>query len=171
MCAHLLYFSDHMQAESTARLCIACRSTSPTAHRCIRFVACVQVGSIVNFALMYLLAPTAAAAGGAVGQSLVVRALSEEFLVKWGAPGGNMFQPGFPISKRLVNFVYKGTIFAIIGMMAGTVGTSISNGLLHVRWVFLQVRMRAGTCGSAACCRSRPVKLCVRSRCELQGWT
>jgi hypothetical protein len=93
----------------------------------------LQVGSIVNFALMYLLAPTAAAAGGAAGQSLLVRALSEEFLVKWGAPGGNMFQPGFPVSKRLVNFVYKGTIFAIIGMMAGTVGTSISNGLLHVR--------------------------------------
>jgi hypothetical protein len=95
----------------------------------------MQVGSIVNFALMYLLAPTAAAAGGAAGKSLLVRALSEEFLVKWGAPGGNMFQPGFPISKRLVNFVYKGTIFAIIGMMAGTVGTSISNGLLAVRWV------------------------------------
>lgn len=48
----------------------------------------MQVGSIVNFALMYLLAPTAAAAGGAAaGQSLLVRALSEEFLVKWGAPG------------------------------------------------------------------------------------
>lgn len=56
---------------------------------------CMQVGSIVNFSLMYLLAPTAAAAGSSVaGQSLLVRALSDEFLVKWGAPGGNMFQVG-----------------------------------------------------------------------------
>lgn len=47
--------------------------------------------------------------------------------------GGNMFQPGFPINKRLFNFVYKGTIFALIGMMAGTVGTSLSNGLLYAR--------------------------------------
>lgn len=56
----------------------------------------VQVGSIVNFSLMYLLAPTAAAAAGSsvAGQSLLVRALSDEFLVKWGAPGGNMFQVG-----------------------------------------------------------------------------
>lgn len=53
----------------------------------------LQVGSIVNFALMYLLAPTAAvAAGGAASQSLLVRALSEEFLVKWGAPGMHTFK-------------------------------------------------------------------------------
>lgn len=59
-------------------------------------VMCMQVGSIVNFSLMYLLAPTAAAAAGSsvAGQSLLVRALSDEFLVKWGAPGGNMFQVG-----------------------------------------------------------------------------
>lgn len=85
---------------------------------------------------MYLLAPTAAAAGAggaAASQSLIIRALSDEFLVKWGAPGGNMFQPGFPVNKRLVNFVYKGFIFATIGLMAGTVGTSISNGLLALR--------------------------------------
>lgn len=66
-----------------------------------------QVGSIVNFSLMYLLAPTAAAAGTVAGQSLLVRLLSDEFLVKWGAPGANMFQAGFPVSKRLVNFAYK----------------------------------------------------------------
>jgi hypothetical protein len=86
---------------------------------------------------MYLLAPTAAAAAGAGGaaasQSMLVRLLSDEFLVKWGAPGGNMFQAGFPVSKRLVNFVYKGFIFSFIGLMAGTVGTSISNGLLALR--------------------------------------
>jgi hypothetical protein len=98
----------------------------------------LQVGSIVNFSLMYLLAPTAAAAAGVGGtavasQSLIVRALSDEFLVKWGAPGANMFQAGFPVSKRLVNFAYKGFIFSMIGLMAGTVGTSVSNGLLALR--------------------------------------
>ncbi|KAF6258155.1 hypothetical protein COO60DRAFT_1152802 [Scenedesmus sp. NREL 46B-D3] len=117
--------------------------------------ATLVVGSIVNFALMYLLAPTAAAAGGVASQSLLVRALSEEFLVKWGAPGGNMFQPGFPISKRLVNFVYKGTIFAVIGMMAGTVGTSLSNGLLHVRQqldpTYISANEPPSVLGNAAC--------------------
>lgn len=42
-------------------------------------------------------------------------------------------QAGFPVSKRLVNFVYKGFIFSLIGLMAGTVGTSLSNGLLALR--------------------------------------
>jgi hypothetical protein len=97
----------------------------------------VQVGSIVNFSLMYLLAPTAAtasAAGAAAGSSsLLARLLSDDLLLKWGAPGGNMFQPGFPLHKRLLNFGYKGAIFAVIGMMAGTVGTSVSNGLLALR--------------------------------------
>lgn len=37
------------------------------------------------------------------------------------------------MSKRLVNFVYKGFIFSLIGLMAGTVGTSLSNGLLALR--------------------------------------
>jgi hypothetical protein len=44
-----------------------------------------------------------------------------------------MFEAGFPANKRLLNFAYKGFIFAVIGMMAGTVGTSLSNGLLHLR--------------------------------------
>lgn len=48
----------------------------------------VIVGSIMNFSLMYLLAPTAAAAGGAAaGGSLLQRALSEQTLRNWGAPG------------------------------------------------------------------------------------
>jgi hypothetical protein len=66
-------------------------------------------------------------------QADLVRALSEEFLVKWGAPSGNMFQAGFSLSKRLLNFVCKGGILAVIGLLAGTVGTSISNGLLALR--------------------------------------
>lgn len=49
------------------------------------------------------------------------------------APPPTCTQAGFPVSKRLVNFVYKGFIFSLIGLMAGTVGTSLSNGLLALR--------------------------------------
>jgi hypothetical protein len=46
-----------------------------------------QVGSILNFSLMYLLAPTAGAAGG--GGGLLQRIFSEQMLVGWGAPGAS----------------------------------------------------------------------------------
>lgn len=44
-----------------------------------------------------------------------------------------MFEPGFAVTARLVNFLYKGTIFAGIGMAAGLGGTFLSNGLLALR--------------------------------------
>lgn len=44
-----------------------------------------------------------------------------------------MFQPGFGLGARLVNFAYKGAVFALIGMCAGLLGTSISNGLIALR--------------------------------------
>lgn len=44
-----------------------------------------------------------------------------------------MFQPGFSLGPRLINFVYKGFVFALIGMCAGLVGTATSNGLLALR--------------------------------------
>lgn len=92
------------------------------------------VGSIMNFSLMYLLAPTAAAAaGGAASMGLIQRLLSDDLLRSWGAPGGNMFEPGFAVSKRLLNFGYKGLIFSTIGLLAGIVGTATSNGLLSLR--------------------------------------
>jgi hypothetical protein len=46
-----------------------------------------QVGSILNFSLMYLLAPTAGAAAG--GGGLLQRVFSEQMLVGWGAPGAS----------------------------------------------------------------------------------
>lgn len=45
------------------------------------------MGSIVNFALMYLLAPTGTAAAGAAGASLITKIFSEQTLVGMGAPG------------------------------------------------------------------------------------
>lgn len=69
----------------------------------------LQVGSILNFSLMYFLAPTATVAGGAAAGGLVQRLLGDHYLRKWGAPAGHLFEPGFPLSKRLVNFAYKVT--------------------------------------------------------------
>ncbi|KAI7842868.1 hypothetical protein COHA_003486 [Chlorella ohadii] len=95
--------------------------------------ATLVVGSIVNFSLMYLLAPVAAGPGGAATAGFVQRVFGDFYLKGWGAPTGHMFQPGFSLGSRAVNFVYKGAIFAFIGMCAGLVGTATSNGLLELR--------------------------------------
>ena len=44
-----------------------------------------QVGSILNFSLMYFLAPTAGAK--AIGANLLQKLFSEQTLLAWGAPG------------------------------------------------------------------------------------
>jgi hypothetical protein len=123
--------------------------------------ATLVVGSVVNFSLMYLLAPTAGAAavgGAAAGAQLpfLQRLLSDHYLRLWGAPGGNMFEPGaFTAVQRLTNFAYKGVVFAAIGMAAGVVGTSISNGLIEVRKRmdpnFVQQNEAPSVIGNAAC--------------------
>jgi hypothetical protein len=92
-----------------------------------------QVGSIVNFALMYLLAPVASASGAGARLGLAQKVFGEYYLRGWGAPTGHMFQPGFGLGARAVNFAYKGAVFAFIGMCAGLVGTATSNGLLELR--------------------------------------
>ena len=48
--------------------------------------ATLVVGSIVNFALMYLLAPTGVA-GAAAGGGLIAKLFSEQTLISLGAPG------------------------------------------------------------------------------------
>ncbi|CDY66586.1 BnaCnng51520D [Brassica napus] len=82
------------------------------------------VGSILNFMLMYLLAPTSATAG--VSQRLpgIFR----------NCPSGHMFeQGGFTVMNRFGTLVYKGMVFATVGLAAGLVGTAISNGLIMLR--------------------------------------
>lgn len=93
--------------------------------------ATLVVGSIVNFALMYLLAPTAGAA--AANPGLIAKVFGDHYLKAMGAPPGHMFQPGFSVAARASNFIYKGGIFAFIGLCSGLVGTAISNGLVAVR--------------------------------------
>jgi hypothetical protein len=81
---------------------------------------------------MWLLAPTGAGAAAASG-GIVQKLFSEQILRSWGAPTGNMFQPGFPLAMRIVNLSYKGFLFALVGMAAGLAGTAVSNGLLVLR--------------------------------------
>ena len=93
--------------------------------------ATLIVGSIINFSLMWFLAPTASA--GSASASFTSKFFGDFFLRKWGAPAGHMFEPGFSLASRATNFVYKGTVFATIGVCAGLLGTCISNGLIALR--------------------------------------
>ncbi|XP_010251654.1 PREDICTED: protein RETICULATA-RELATED 3, chloroplastic-like [Nelumbo nucifera] len=80
------------------------------------------VGSIVNFILMYLLAPTATAS------SVNLPAIFAS------CPKSHMFESGaFSVLDRFGTFVYKGTLFAAVGFAAGLVGTAISTGLIKMR--------------------------------------
>ncbi|KAK6147675.1 hypothetical protein DH2020_018587 [Rehmannia glutinosa] len=80
------------------------------------------VGSIMNFVLMYLLAPT---------MSSSTQTLPAIFA---SSPTSHMFEPGaYSLLSRFGTFVYKGTLFACVGFAAGLVGTAISNGLITMR--------------------------------------
>ncbi|XP_047329970.1 protein RETICULATA-RELATED 3, chloroplastic [Impatiens glandulifera] len=80
------------------------------------------VGCILNFVLMYLLAPTI---------SISSPSLPGLFAK---CPTGHMFEPGtYSLVNRFGTFVYKGILFAACGFAAGLVGTAISNGLIKMR--------------------------------------
>lgn len=80
------------------------------------------VGCILNFLLMYLLAPTL---------STTVATLPAIFST---CPASHMFEPGaFTILDRFGTFIYKGIVFAGVGFAAGLVGTAISNALISMK--------------------------------------
>ncbi|CAN0880037.1 Protein RETICULATA-RELATED 3, chloroplastic, partial [Linum grandiflorum] len=82
------------------------------------------VGSILNFTLMYLLAPTALTSASATALPAIFAS----------CPTSHMFEPGaYTLMNRLGTFVYKGTIFASVGFFAGLAGTALSNGLIKMR--------------------------------------
>lgn len=85
------------------------------------------VGSIMNFLLMYLLAPTGAKAGAAVSKNLLAKLFDERTLTKMGAPGGHIFEKGFSFGGRAINLLYKTVMFGTIGFLAGLAGVSASN--------------------------------------------
>ncbi|XP_051227165.1 protein RETICULATA-RELATED 3, chloroplastic [Lolium perenne] len=77
------------------------------------------VGSILNFVLMYMLAPTAALSAASAAAS---------------ALPSHMFEPGaYSLGSRVATLLSKGTTFAAVGFAAGLMGTAISNGLIAVR--------------------------------------
>lgn len=80
------------------------------------------VGSIMNFALMYLLAPTGAKAGAALPKGLIAKLFDERTLTKMGAPGGHIFEKGFSMGGRAINLMYKTVMFGTIGFIAGLAG-------------------------------------------------
>ncbi|XP_028764431.1 protein RETICULATA-RELATED 3, chloroplastic-like [Neltuma alba] len=80
------------------------------------------VGSIMNFTLMYLLAPTMSSSSSSLPAIFA------------SCPKSHMFEPGpYNIVSRLGTLVYKGTVFAAVGLVAGLAGTAISNGLIAMR--------------------------------------
>ncbi|KAI5082535.1 hypothetical protein GOP47_0002278 [Adiantum capillus-veneris] len=83
------------------------------------------VCAIVNFALMYVLAPTssvAAASGGLLPGMFA------------SCPPGHMWEVGaYSFTQRAGTFVYKGALFATVGFGAGLVGTALSTVLLNAR--------------------------------------
>ncbi|KAL6988225.1 Protein RETICULATA-RELATED 3, chloroplastic [Sarracenia purpurea var. burkii] len=80
------------------------------------------VGCILNFVLMYLLAPTMSASTATLPSIFA------------SCPTSHMFEPGpYGLLNRFGTFVYKGVLFAAVGFAAGLAGTAISNGLIKVR--------------------------------------
>ncbi|XP_026425416.1 protein RETICULATA-RELATED 3, chloroplastic-like [Papaver somniferum] len=80
------------------------------------------VGSIMNFVLMYLLAPTMGTASSTLPAIFA------------SCPTSHMFEPGmFSLLDRCGTFVYKGVVFAAVGFAAGLAGTAISNGLILMK--------------------------------------
>ncbi|CAK8542180.1 unnamed protein product [Lathyrus sativus] len=80
------------------------------------------VGAILNFTLMYLLAPTLGSASATLPAIFA------------SCPKSHMFEPGaFSLLDRLGTLVYKGTIFSAVGFGAGLAGTALSNGLIKLR--------------------------------------
>ncbi|KAK9124869.1 hypothetical protein Scep_013715 [Stephania cephalantha] len=93
------------------------------------------VGSILNFVLMYLLAPTMAAGAAATTTTAAATTASSSLAAIFAnCPKSHMFEPGaFTAIDRIGTFVYKGAVFAAVGFAAGLVGTAISNGLIAMR--------------------------------------
>ncbi|KAL7169453.1 hypothetical protein ACSBR2_034487 [Camellia fascicularis] len=83
------------------------------------------VGCILNFVLMYLLAPTLSSSSS---KTLTLPSIFSN------SPTSHMFESGpYTPLNRFGTFVYKGLLFAAVGFAAGLVGTAISNGLIAMR--------------------------------------
>lgn len=60
--------------------------------------------------------------------------MSGQLLAGWGCPAGHMFEAGsFGLLPRAGTFLYKGVQFGTIGVLAGLLGTTVTNNLLTLR--------------------------------------
>lgn len=89
------------------------------------------VGSIMNFSLMYLLAPTGRSSAAAA--SGLAKLFDARTLTSMGAPGGHIFEAGYSMKGRAINLAFKSGMFGCIGFCAGLVGTGLSNSLIVLR--------------------------------------
>lgn len=90
------------------------------------------VGSLMNFALMYLLAPTVGINTAAMNP--VMKFVTGETLRNLSAPTGHMFEPGvFTLAQRGTTVAYKAMQFGVIGFIAGLIGTAATNILISIR--------------------------------------
>ena len=93
------------------------------------------VGSIVNFALVWLMAARVASpAGGAAAAAAAAGAGGGWAALKATFPPGHLFQSGnYTAAQRAGTFVVRGYEFAAVGLAAGLFGTWLSNTLVEGR--------------------------------------
>ncbi|KAF5179290.1 Reticulata-related 3 protein, partial [Thalictrum thalictroides] len=97
------------------------------------------VGAILNFVLMYILAPTTSSTATATllsssspSSSMNINNIISSIFSS--CPKGHMFESGsYSVLNRFGTLVYKGIFFSAVGFAAGLVGTAISTGLMKVR--------------------------------------
>lgn len=104
----------------------------------IDFAVCdVAVGATLNFILVYLLSPVAPIPGAAAAPNMLSR---------FSNLPANIFAPGsFPASQRVAGFLYKGVLFSLCGFLGSVVGTTLSQGLVHLRHALASEESRART--------------------------
>lgn len=86
------------------------------------------VGTVIEAAFVWLLAPTLSLPMS--GQSAITKYFS--------SLPANIFQPStalqqFSLSQRTVSFFYAGAQYALVGFVAGIVGTAITYGIIETR--------------------------------------
>jgi Protein RETICULATA-related len=102
-------------------------------------VSDVIVGTVVEAAFVWLLAPRMA--GAVASATATAGARSSGLASLLNSLPANAFEAStaarsFSLQLRVLSFVYAGLQYAAIGMVAGVVGTAITYGLLETRKAF-----------------------------------
>ena len=87
------------------------------------FLTDCAVGAVLNFVLIWLLAPSVAAKAGSSGLARYVNKL----------PSFVMAEGSYSVGQRAMSGLYKGSLFAFCGFLGSVGGTSLAFALLKVR--------------------------------------